>query len=67
MDANKNAINYAIELSANYDNIRFLYVDVFSDEFKALRYDIVITSLFPHHFKEKLLLHIILNRDGQYE
>lgn len=59
VDANKNATDYAKTLSTNYDNISFLYADVFSEEFKEMDYDIVITTLFLHHFKENQLLELI--------
>jgi 2-polyprenyl-3-methyl-5-hydroxy-6-metoxy-1,4-benzoquinol methylase len=58
-DANKNATDYAATLSTNYENISFVHVDVFSEEFKAMRYDIVITTLFLHHFKEVPLLQLL--------
>ena len=59
VDANKNATDYATTLSADYDNIKFAYVDVFSEEFKRMDYDIVITTLFLHHFKENQLLELM--------
>ena len=34
------------------DNIEFKAIDIFSEEFKALQYDLVLTTLFLHHFKE---------------
>lgn len=55
IDANKNTTDYAETLSRDYDNISFVHEDVFSDEFKMLEYDIVITTLFLHHFKEAQL------------
>lgn len=59
IDANQHAIDYATKLSAEYDNIRFIHCDVFSEEFKTLKYDIAITTLFLHHFKEHQLLELI--------
>ena len=59
VDANKNATDYAQTLSKAHDNIRFVHADVFSEEFKALKYDIVITTLFLHHFKEVELLQLL--------
>ena len=59
VDANKNATDYAETLSKDHDNIRFIHVDVFSKEFKALKYDIIITTLFLHHFKEVELLQLL--------
>lgn len=59
IDANKNATDYAAQLSKDYDNIEYRHLDVFSDEFKAIHYDIVITTLFLHHFKEAQLLELL--------
>ena len=59
VDANKNASDYAASLSIDYENIKFLHVDVFSEEFKTMHYDIVITTLFLHHFKEDQLLQLL--------
>ncbi len=59
VDANKNATDYATTLSADYDNIKFVYTDVFSEEFKTMKYDIVITTLFLHHFKQNQLLELM--------
>lgn len=56
IDANKHATDYAQKLSAGYENIQFYPYDVFSKEFKTLKYDIAITTLFLHHFKEEQLL-----------
>ena len=59
VDANKNATDYAETLSKDFENIRFLHVDVFSEAFKTLHYDVVITTLFLHHFKEIQLLQLL--------
>lgn len=65
IDANKHATEYAGELSSKYENIQFFQCDVFSDEFKALKYDIAITTLFLHHFKEDQLLKLMDQLLGQ--
>src|SRR5690606_29544854 len=59
VDANKNTTNYATTLSKDYENIRFVHADVFSEEFKAIQFDIVLTTLFLHHFKEAELLKLL--------
>ena len=59
IDANQHATDYARNLSSNYDNIKFKCCDVFSEEFKNLKFDIVITTLFLHHFKENQLLQLL--------
>lgn len=55
IDANKDAIGYAKDLSVNYPEINFVIEDVFSDNFKNTTYDIVLATLFLHHFKEEEL------------
>ena len=59
LDANQDAIDYANELSIDYPELSFRNEDVFSEAFQELDYDIVLTTLFLHHFKEvdiKILL-----------
>lgn len=52
IDANQHAVDYAKELSVNYPEISYLKQDVFSDEFQHLHYDLVLATLFLHHFSE---------------
>ncbi len=52
IDANQDAIDYANELSANYPELSFRNEDIFSEEFQEINYDIALTTLFLHHFKE---------------
>lgn len=59
IDANKHATDYATKLSSQYENIQFFQCDVFSEEFKNIKYDIAITTLFLHHFKEEQLLKLM--------
>lgn len=59
IDANKDAMVYARQLSKNYPEISFIDCDIFSDEFESLQYDVVLTTLFLHHFKEKQIINIL--------
>ena len=52
IDANEYTINYARRLSVEYPEISYKKMDVFSDEFSALSGDIVLATLFLHHFKD---------------
>jgi len=52
IDANQDAIDYAAELSEGYDELSFKKLDVFSDEFQSLDYDIALSTLFLHHFNQ---------------
>lgn len=56
IDANRHTVNYARESSTDYDNIEFKAIDIFSKDFKDLEYDMVLTTLFLHHFKEEALV-----------
>ena len=56
IDANKNTVKYAEELSVAFDNLKFKQLDVFSEEFKTLEYDLVLATLFLHHFKDDELV-----------
>ncbi len=55
IDANPTAIAYANELSAAYPELTFETQDIFSTAFQAKKFDIVLATLFLHHFKEKEL------------
>lgn len=57
-DANPNIISYAQRNCSDYPEISFYTEDIFSDRFKANRYDIVICTLFTHHFKDEQLISI---------
>ena len=59
IDANSHTVNYADSLSKNYNNIEFKAIDIFSEEFKALEFDLVLTTLFLHHFKEEALINFL--------
>jgi 2-polyprenyl-3-methyl-5-hydroxy-6-metoxy-1,4-benzoquinol methylase len=52
IDANQDAIEYAIELSKDYDELTFQNIDIFSEEFQELDYDVVLSTLFLHHFSQ---------------
>jgi 2-polyprenyl-3-methyl-5-hydroxy-6-metoxy-1,4-benzoquinol methylase len=55
VDANKSTLGYAKELSQSFPDISFLHCDIFSEEFKRIEYDLVLTSLFLHHFDDQQL------------
>jgi hypothetical protein len=51
IDANFAAIDYAKKLSKMYSELSFKTVNIFSEDFKKQSYDIVLCTLFLHHFK----------------
>jgi hypothetical protein len=61
MDANPTAIAYANELSAEFPEISFKTEDIFSDKFKNREFDVVLATLFLHHFKEPQLVSFLKN------
>jgi len=65
IDANQDAIDYANELSQEYPELSFKAIDIFSTNFQQLNYDVVLCTLFAHHFKDeelKSLLKSLLDR-----
>ena len=56
VDANPTAIAYANELSTNYPEVSFKIEDIFSAEFKKRNVDVIVATLFLHHFKEPQLV-----------
>jgi len=56
-DANPHIIEYARNQSADFPNITFQSVNVFSEEFSLQKFDLVLATLFTHHFsKEELVV-----------
>lgn len=52
IDANNFTVNHAISLSKKYSNISYRCEDIFDKAFTELKYDIVLSTLVLHHFKE---------------
>lgn len=61
VDANPTAIAYANELSKKYPEISFQTQDIFSEEFQNRQFDVVLATLFLHHFKEEELVKFLQN------
>lgn len=63
VDANEYAVSYARNLSADYPEISYAKMDVFSDEFSGIAFDVAMATLFLHHFTaqeiERLLVPIV--------
>lgn len=56
IDANPNIIRFANDNCKTYPQIEFEAVDIFSDQFKNRKYDIIIGTLFFHHFSSEQLI-----------
>lgn len=59
IDANNFTINHAIHLSQDYSNISYQCENIFNKAFLALEYDIVLSTLVLHHFKDKEIIEIL--------
>jgi len=59
IDANQTTIDYALQLSANYPEITYRKEDVLSGEFETHTYDIVMCTLFLHHFEDSVALALV--------
>lgn len=59
IDANPASVEYARELSADMDNVKFSTINIFSQEFKDMEYDIAIATLFMHHFSDEEITELI--------
>ncbi len=58
IDANPNIIEFAKAHSSTFNNITFEAVNVFSEKFRKRKFDIVLCTLFLHHFTEDQLVDI---------
>ncbi|MBC2843945.1 methyltransferase domain-containing protein [Winogradskyella flava] len=61
IDANQDAIKYANELSKDYGELTFKNLDIFSKDFENLDYDMVLSTLFLHHFNQNEI-HTLLKK-----
>ena len=53
-DANPNIITYA-ETHTQEPNVRYQSINIFSPEFKQQKFDVVVSTLFFHHFSSEQL------------
>jgi 2-polyprenyl-3-methyl-5-hydroxy-6-metoxy-1,4-benzoquinol methylase len=58
IDANTYIINVAREKSLAYPEIDYKASNIFSEEFKRMRYDIITCTLFTHHFDDASLIRL---------
>lgn len=56
IDANKDSIQYATLLSLGYNNITYHQMNIFSEKFKELTYDIALSTLFLHHLNNEEII-----------
>jgi 2-polyprenyl-3-methyl-5-hydroxy-6-metoxy-1,4-benzoquinol methylase len=56
IDANPNIIDFARRNTSPEEQIEYYTLDIFSDEFKKHKFDIVVGTLFFHHFRNEQLI-----------
>lgn len=59
VDANPNIISFARKNSESFLEIEYQDVNIFSDEFREKKYDLILATLFTHHFNEEELISIL--------
>lgn len=59
IDANTFTVNYARQLSVNYPEISYIKMDVFDVVFSGMEFDIVLATLFLHHFTNEDIEHLL--------
>lgn len=57
VDANPYAISFAKKNLNEYPHIQFQTMDIFSKDFQTLKFDIVVGTLFYHHFTNDQLIY----------
>ena len=65
IDANPNIIAFAIQNCRDYSEINFETINVFSEDFRNRKYDIVLATLFTHHFTDDELAGLLRSVAGQ--
>ncbi len=65
IDANPHIIDFARNNCKSQREISFEVLDIFSKEFQSRKYDIVIGTLFYHHFSQQSLIDFFSTLKGQ--
>ena len=64
-DANANVVKYAMAHTPATCRIAFEAVNIFSDDFKSRKFDIVTATLFLHHFSDSQLIQFLKSLRAQ--
>ena len=59
IDNNEFTVNYARKCSAGYPEISYVKMNVQDEEFQKLDFDIVLATLFLHHFSDTEIKHML--------
>jgi 2-polyprenyl-3-methyl-5-hydroxy-6-metoxy-1,4-benzoquinol methylase len=65
IDANPHIIEFAEQNAINFPSLQFEAVDIFSDAFKSKQFDILVGTLFFHHFSEGQLVNFFRQAKNQ--
>jgi SAM-dependent methyltransferase len=65
VDANPNIIKFAQGNLHGLPDVNFFALDIFSETFKALQFDVVVATLFFHHFDNATLVSFFKQLKGQ--
>ncbi len=52
IDANPHVVQFAQQNSQDFPEIEYKAIDIFSSEFSAIKCDIILATLFTHHFTD---------------
>lgn len=59
VDATAAAVDYANNANKNYSNLKFRLANVLTETFKVNEFDVVISSLFTHHFDDDAWVELV--------
>ncbi len=65
IDANAFIVDYARNNTAAYPEIQYEVVNIFSEEFSRMQFDLVNCTLFCHHFDDESLVKLFSQLKGQ--
>ena len=65
IDANRHIVAYASRHCAHDPSVSFVAMDILSNEFRQLNFDIALATLFFHHFTDDQLVHVLRNLNSQ--
>lgn len=65
IDLNNVMVKYAKASCAAFSGIKIVKADVFEEDFSSQKYDVIICSLFCHHFTDEQLVRMFSQLHGQ--
>ncbi len=65
VDANSNIIAFATGNCQGYSEINFETMNVFSDDFRKKKFDVILATLFTHHFSDDELVELLRSATRQ--